>query len=87
MGQDFDLFFLFRRLLVIFGTTYSLVKLGSLLGRAIRLARSREAKTVLLRQYVYAHLAEMRLGRFLPQALQIAGLMVVLGGVLYLHWL
>ena len=86
MEQDFDLFFLFRRLLVIFGATYSLVKLGSLLDRAIRFVRSRETKAVLLRHYLYAHLAELRPARFLSDALQIAALVVILGSLLYLHW-
>ena len=71
---DFDLFFLFRRLLVIFAMTYALVKLGSLIGRAV------------LRDYVYAQLAEMRPARFLPDVLHLAGLVVILAGVLYLHW-
>ena len=86
MVPDFDLFSLFRRLLVIFVTTYSLVKLGSLIGRAVRFLRSRKTKVVLLRDYVYAQLAEMRPARFLPEVLHLAGLVVILAGVLYLHW-
>ena len=83
---DFDLFFLFRRLLVIFVTTYSLVKLGSLIGRAVGFMRSRRTKVVLLRAYVYAQLADMRPARFLPDVLHLVVLVVILVGALYLHW-
>jgi hypothetical protein len=83
--QNIDLFAVYRRLLVIFGTTYSLVRLFYLI-RQVRLwLRSREAKAVMMRYYAYAHVSEIRPWRFLPDALQIAALAVILVVVICLH--
>lgn len=85
MWDDFDLFVLFRRLLVIFGATYTLVRTASMAAHGLRLLRSRRRKVVWLRGYVFAQLAQMRLRRFLPDAAHILLLVGVLAGVVYLH--
>ena len=85
MWDDFDLFVLFRRLLLIFGTTYTVVKTVSLMGRLRRFLRSRQRRDIWLRGYLFAQLAELRLGRFGWDAMHIVGLVAMLGGVIYLH--
>jgi len=85
MWDDFDLFVLFRRLLLIFGTTYTVVKTVSLIGRLRRFLRSREQHDIWLRGYVFAQLTELRLRRFGWDAMHIVGLVAILAGVIYLH--
>ena len=80
-----DLFVLFRRLLLIFGATYSVLKLIALIGRVRHWLRSRDRKAVMLRYYVLAHIRETQPLRFVPDALQIVVLVVVFGVLLYLH--
>lgn len=83
--QNLDLFAVYRRLLVVFGTTYSLVKLCHLIRQFRFWLRSREAKDVMMRYYAYAQISEIRPWRFMPDALQIVALVVILGAVVYLH--
>ncbi len=85
MWDDFDLFVLFRRLLLIFGTTYTAVKTVSLMWRFRRFLRSRQRRDIWLRGYLFAQLAELRLRRFGWDAMHIVGLVAILGGVIYLH--
>jgi hypothetical protein len=83
--QNLDLFAVYRRLLVIFGTTYSLVKLVYAIRQFRPWLRSRDTKAVMMRHYAYAQISEIRPWRFLPDALQIAALLVILGVVIYFH--
>ncbi|UCG33161.1 MAG: hypothetical protein JSU68_00735 [Phycisphaerales bacterium] len=83
--QNLDLFAVYRRLLVIFGTTYSLVKLVYLIRQSRLWLRSRDTKAVMMRYYAYAQISEIRPRRFLPDTLQIVALVLILGVVIYLH--
>ena len=83
--QNLDLFAVYRRLLVMFGATYSLVRLVYLVRQFRLWLRSRDSKAVMMRYYAYAQISEIRPWRFLPDALQIVALVVILGVVIYLH--
>ena len=79
------LFDFYRRGLMIICTVYALVRLSQAVARWIdRLSGDQPHKRV-MRGYVTTLLASIRVRRFWADLLQIAALLVVLGGVLYAH--
>jgi len=83
--MDMDLFYMFRRFLVIVCTVYTVIRLGqSVVGWAKLLSGSDKQKRV-LRHYLQTHLWRIRMRKFWPQWLQIAALLAVLTTLLWLH--
>ena len=85
MFDDFDLFYFYRRLLVIFVTTYSVVRAVVQGRRAYRYLRTNHPTAALARDYMLAGLAGIRFRRFAGELVQIALLLIILLVVLYVH--
>ena len=81
---DVDLFAFYRRVLVILGGTYGLIKLVQFVWRWREDSLSAQRSEALLRRWVEVAVLRIRMRRFTWQALQITGL----GGILaYVVWL
>jgi len=82
-----DLFFLFRRLLVIVCSVYAAVRLGQSAWRwfnyLIQPGRSHE----LLRNYLAVYVLSIRFRRFMKDYMQIGALVGVLAVMIWLHGL
>ena len=79
------LFDLYRRLLMIICVVYALVRLGQAAARWVDRLSGHKPHERVVRGYVTALLATVRVRRFWSQLLQIVALLAVLGGVLYAH--
>lgn len=83
---DLDLFEVWRRILGITCTVYALVVLSQSLLRWVRYAQDDGDRVGrLARRYVLARILGVRLRRFWPDLLHIAGLLLILAGLLYAH--
>ena len=84
MTAEFDLFFVFRWILVTVCTIYAAAQVGQSLWRWLDyFAGSR--RTAVLGHYVMVQLLRLRLRRFGFELLQIVVLLVVLGCLVYGH--
>lgn len=84
LGQ-FDLFFVFRRLLVVFCTVYAAVRIGQTWLRWLAYLYRPERPAELLRRYVSLHLLRVRWHRFWPDYVHIGALGGFLILLIYLH--
>ena len=83
----FDLFILFRTLLVIFLTIYSALMLSSTLWRLVGLLAGNDPTRQILRLYVSYQLLTIRLAPVRDELIQIALWLVVLISLWWLHFL
>ena len=83
--MDADLFYLFRRLLVVVCSIYTVVRLGQTAVRWHNVLWSGGRKTTVLRHYMMVQLLRVRVRRFTVDLLQIAALVVALAAMIYLH--
>lgn len=83
---DIDLFEVWRRILEITCTVYALVVMTQSLLRWLGLLQGGDGRVSrITRSYVLARLLGVRLRAWWPDLLHIAGLLLVLAGVLYAH--
>ncbi len=85
MMAEFDLFFFFRRVLVIVCAVYGVVRFSHSLWRGHRYLSSGRRSTALARDYLLLHLLRVRVHRFSVDLLGIAILTAALIGVIWLH--
>jgi hypothetical protein len=85
MFDDFDLFYFYRWLLVVFVTTYGVVRAVFQGRRAYRYLRTNHPTAALARDYMLAGLASLHLRRFAGELVRIALLLIALLAVLYVH--
>ncbi|NLX03596.1 MAG: hypothetical protein GXY33_00475 [Phycisphaerae bacterium] len=83
--EGFDPFFFFRRILVIFATLYSGLILARAGWRWFKYLYFPDRSRQLLRRYLFIQLMRVRLRRFGGDLLQIAGLLAIMGLVIWLH--
>lgn len=85
MLPDLDLFALYRWLLLIVCTVYTVIRLGQTLRHWIEFLWAPEYGRRTLRRYTAVALLRVRLGRFAWPLVQIAGLTAALGVLMILH--
>jgi len=84
-GDEFDPFVWFRWLLTVFVTAYALLMSGRAIWRMVAFFSGSSRQKVLLRRVLWNQLIRLRLRTLYLELTQIALLLAVLGGVLWLH--
>lgn len=83
---DLDLFGVWRRILAITCTVYTLVVLSQSLLRWLGYLQAGDGRVDrLARRYVITRILDVRIRKWWPDLLHIAGLILVLSGLLYAH--
>ncbi len=82
-----DLFFVFRRFLVLFVSIYTALHLIRTLWRWFKFLTFPSRSRKLMRHYLIVQLLRTRLRRFAGDGLQIAALLAIMVGIVYLHGL
>lgn len=83
-GQS-DLFFVYRKLLIIICSVYTTVMFAQALGRWINFLFQSGRSRQMFRDYLVLHLLRIRVHRFVGDYVQIAALVAVLVIVVWLH--
>ena len=83
--MEIDIFFVFRRFLIIAGTIYTAIRLYQSAQDFWRTISGREKHKQLMRRYLMLQMFRIRILKFWPQLLQIVALLIILSLLIFLH--